>query len=1421
MKQQIGLLLSMVLAVVMAGGAGPSAGPTTPGDAPDAVVARARDLVAGNQFEAAIEALGPLLVGPTTAGSAEARHLAGYCHQVRGRFKEAIEQYDAVLATTGVEPALRAKTLMWKGNCQGVLKQTAAALETLRQAMDAVGASPETRNNSGLFAAYLLVKADRLDEAIAMFEGAAAVEEVHPWHVATACIGISNVKRKRGDFAAALAWAEKAAAVEGAGQKAASARNALADLRMLAGPDDPFIVRPYTTRVTSDTAEVRWVSKGPCDSGTVVVEAAGEPVAKVDATAGEIEREGAFQAHLARVNGLEPGRSYRLEARVGDATADTTVTTPDPADETFTFCVIGDTQTQADVHRRIAPLVAATEPRFVLHVGDLVEGGPDWPQWKSQLFDPGEPYLRLAPLYPTRGNHDGGPYFPRLFGLDPWQHYSFDVGNVHVAVLDSFGPAASGKARAEQAAWLDRDLAATKAAWKIVAVHDPMINSDTYNDWWGEQDFLPLVEKHGVDLVLSGHHHLYRRYLPIAPPGRPEAKPVIHVTTGGAGGTLGGDYASPLVAKQAAVHHFLTFRVAGDKLSMIATDIDGQELDRLELVKKDGRPSEELQAAAIDRSRARVLAPLAYRFLAAHSTDRVPMRLTRPEGDPARATLSIEMATLPGGRPDLVPGGDDLSLRLESPAAGDGWRIASQACDLRADLVRVVATWAGPGEPAAERSIPVTATIRLGNRDFPPLQLVIVPKAAAAIDVAEQRAAADRLLAAHRFEDAARRTLAILPHVAGSAAAEVQEQYALCLTRLYRHGPAIAAWRQLLEMPAATVAQRVGGRLMIGSSEALLGRHQDAIVSYSSAAAIAEAPRDSVAEARLRTGYALHKLGHRDRAIATFESVCDVPGINPATYQTALCAAGGILQMDHRYREALELYERAAAYGEHGGWTEVTLNRIKECRTALGGDREFYFAPYVSLVSETGGSIFWISLEDAVTGEVVVTGGGKTFTPPVERKKMADQPADRQRATLSGLTPDTLYEYEIRCGGKTAKGSFHTARPRGKPVRFVVLGDTQTGWERHEKLAPRIAAERPDFVMHVGDCVERGESWDEWKVQMFDPGRDYLDQAGFWVARGNHDGGPYFPILFGREGAPWQTFTFGDIDVFVLESTAAMGGSNGAAQQAWLTEQFQNSTARWRLVALHHPLFHTANGDRLVGQETFRPLIERLAPDIVINGHYHVYTRLLPMGLPGAKPLVNIITGGGGGRSSFSTLTPLAEREIGKINHYCLFEIAGDRLTMTAKAVDGVSLDSFTLVKKEGRFQDEVMEKAVTPQLARSAQMVLHDLLNTAPNTQELTGRIRIAGDRAFIVLDPNVLDRDKLPPGVGLGVASQAGSAWEVRPQRLDLKAGPLAFEAARAAQGSGDLVLELTVEMDGRQLVPKSVPVRLRPDDHVANAE
>ena len=64
-------------------------------------------------------------------------------------------------------------------------------------------------------------------------------------------------------------------------------------------------------------------------------------------------------------------------------------------------------------------------------------------------------------------------------------------------------------------AWLDEDLAASRAPWKIALIHRPALATGKYGFIPADHSALaPRFEEHGVDLVFQGHNHLYERTWP-------------------------------------------------------------------------------------------------------------------------------------------------------------------------------------------------------------------------------------------------------------------------------------------------------------------------------------------------------------------------------------------------------------------------------------------------------------------------------------------------------------------------------------------------------------------------------------------------------------------------------------------------------------------------------------------------------------------------------------------------------------------------------------------------------------------------------------------------------------------------------------------------------------------------------------------
>src|SRR5262249_23402175 len=101
-----------------------------------------------------------------------------------------------------------------------------------------------------------------------------------------------------------------------------------------------------------------------------------------------------------------------------------------------------------------------------------------------------------------------------------------------------------------QRAWLANDLATTTRRWKFVFLHQTpyscangiaSIGSNaTVRNNWG-----PLFEYYGVDIVFDGHDHIYERSIPLddfadadGTPGS-DGRTTLYVMTGGGGWTRG------------------------------------------------------------------------------------------------------------------------------------------------------------------------------------------------------------------------------------------------------------------------------------------------------------------------------------------------------------------------------------------------------------------------------------------------------------------------------------------------------------------------------------------------------------------------------------------------------------------------------------------------------------------------------------------------------------------------------------------------------------------------------------------------------------------------------------------------------------------------------------------------------------------
>ncbi|MFT5123627.1 MAG: hypothetical protein ACI9QL_001814 [Candidatus Omnitrophota bacterium] len=155
-------------------------------------------------------------------------------------------------------------------------------------------------------------------------------------------------------------------------------------------------------------------------------------------------------------------------------------------------------------------------------------------QYQLAFFDMYPTVLRQTPVWSTMGNHDGrsadsatqtGPYYENytfptageIGGMPSGTeaYYSFEYANIHFICLDAYETDRS--VGGAMHTWMEQDLMNVTNEWLIAFWHHPPYTKGTHNsDTEGRlidmrENFVPMLEAHGVDLVLSGHSHAYER----------------------------------------------------------------------------------------------------------------------------------------------------------------------------------------------------------------------------------------------------------------------------------------------------------------------------------------------------------------------------------------------------------------------------------------------------------------------------------------------------------------------------------------------------------------------------------------------------------------------------------------------------------------------------------------------------------------------------------------------------------------------------------------------------------------------------------------------------------------------------------------------------------------------------------------------
>eukprot|EP00944_MAST-04C_sp_MAST-4C-sp1_P012707 g12707.t1 len=268
---------------------------------------------------------------------------------------------------------------------------------------------------------------------------------------------------------------------------------------------------------------------------------------------------------LSTING-EGGRPYRNRPAISGKTFQVPMSFPSAAylvqdpnkKEKLTkrkllhsFIIFGDTQSGAVTFERLLQSLRERDstmpsPDLLIHLGDAVQDAAIKREWHSYFFSPllRLPFATQIPLIMAQGNHDIIESFhlegtftiknPKRFDNT---YFSISIGSaIRFVILNS------NVDDLKQDAFMLQEFGSDEfkaASYRIVLCHippfiefwDPKAWSNGEKDWGAhvKTKWVPLFEQHKVDVVVSGHSHIYQR-------GRKNG--IVYIVSGGGGASL-------------------------------------------------------------------------------------------------------------------------------------------------------------------------------------------------------------------------------------------------------------------------------------------------------------------------------------------------------------------------------------------------------------------------------------------------------------------------------------------------------------------------------------------------------------------------------------------------------------------------------------------------------------------------------------------------------------------------------------------------------------------------------------------------------------------------------------------------------------------------------------------------------------------
>jgi 3',5'-cyclic AMP phosphodiesterase CpdA len=250
------------------------------------------------------------------------------------------------------------------------------------------------------------------------------------------------------------------------------------------------------------------------------------------------------------------------------------------------FAAIGDNGTgdrpQYEVADQMAKLQSTFPFDLVIMLGDNMYGGQKPADFVKKFEEPYRTLLgRRVKFQASLGNHDRPENVGyELYNMNGQRYYTYVRKNVRFFALDTT------LMDRKQLDWLDAGLKDSREDWKICYFHHPLYSNASRHGASVDLRLLlePLFVKYGVNVVFSGHDHVYERLKP--------QQGVYYFVSGAAGQLRKGNMepSGQTAASFDQDQSFMLVEVAGDEMFFESVSRTGRVVDS-GLINRQRRPS--------------------------------------------------------------------------------------------------------------------------------------------------------------------------------------------------------------------------------------------------------------------------------------------------------------------------------------------------------------------------------------------------------------------------------------------------------------------------------------------------------------------------------------------------------------------------------------------------------------------------------------------------------------------------------------------------------------------------------------------------------------------------------------------------------------------------------------------------------------